>query len=334
MPSEFELLDWIAQQPQEFPKTVRCGIGDDCALLETEGTLAVTTDSLVEGVHFRRQWMSPWLLGRKALRTSLSDLAAMGARPLACVLALSLPPELGERYLKSVVRGLLADAARWKVALLGGDLTRCDLIHVNVTAWGRPAARRAVCRSTARAGDRVLVIGRLGRARLGLQLLESNPPEGVTKWRGRNDFYQQEDPFKRSCLLAQLLPRPLLEVGAWLAEQALATSLIDVSDGLAADLERLARQSGLRAVLERQRLKSVPATCPRLSWEIMMNGGEDYALLLTASRQQMRQIQATYPAGFPTCTVIGRMIEGLPSLAVETAAGLEDFQPRGFDHFR
>ena len=175
MPSEFELLDWIAQQPQEFAKTVRCGIGDDCALLETEGTLAVTTDSLVEGVHFRREWMSPWLLGRKALRVGLSDLAAMGACPLGCVLALSLPPELGECYLKAVVGGLLADAARWNLALLGGDLTRCDLIHVNVTVWGRPSGQSAVRRSTARAGDLVLVIGRLGRARLGLQLLESRP---------------------------------------------------------------------------------------------------------------------------------------------------------------
>ena len=334
MPSEFELLDWIAQQPQEFAKTVRCGIGDDCALLETEGTLAVTTDSLVEGVHFRREWMSPWLLGRKALRVGLSDLAAMGACPLGCVLALSLPPELGERYLKAVVGGLLTDAARWNLALLGGDLTRCDLIHVNVTVWGRPSGQSAVCRSTAGAGDLVLVIGGLGRARLGLQLLESRPPAGVTEWRRGNDFRRQKDPFQRSCLRAQLLPRPLLDVGAWLAERALATALIDVSDGLAADLKHLARQSGLRAVLEQSRLDSLGADCRSLSRDVVLNGGEDYALLLTASREQLREIEASYPAGFPAYSVIGRMIEGVPSVAIQTAGGTEDLEPAGFDHFR
>ena len=136
--TESELIRWIRNQKQDESPFVLKGVGDDCAVLDStrQSRLVVSTDVLVEGVHFRRRWMHPYFLGRKALLVNLSDLAAMGALPAACLLTLTLPPGLTGDFFRSFMDGFLEEVRRWKAPLVGGDLSRGSSVHVGVTIWG------------------------------------------------------------------------------------------------------------------------------------------------------------------------------------------------------
>ena len=136
-PCELDLIDWIRDHSQDFPSSLIKSIGDDCAVFDPRGMsqLAVTTDLLLENVHFCRRWTSPHFLGQKSLRVNLSDLAAVGASPYACLLSLGLPADLTQEYFHSFMKGFLEDAACWKAPLIGGDLSRSDTVTVNVSVW-------------------------------------------------------------------------------------------------------------------------------------------------------------------------------------------------------
>jgi thiamine-monophosphate kinase len=241
------------------------GIGDDAALLRAGAgeDLALSTDALVEGVHFRWRTQSARTLGRRALAAGLSDLAAMGARPLGFTLGLAAPPGLAVRCLDGVVAGLLDEAGRYDCPLAGGNLTRARQTSLTLTVAGAVARGRALTRRGSRPGDRLLVTGTLGGSALELARAE--------RGRGR----------------VRRVPVPRLRAGRALARLAGVGGCIDVSDGLEADLAHLLEGSGLRAELDSTRVptpRGFAAACRRAGLDprrLALRGGEDFELLFT-----------------------------------------------------
>jgi thiamine-monophosphate kinase len=247
------------------PRGLVVGIGDDGAVLRPPAgeDWVVTTDALVEGVHFRWATQSARNVGRRALVANLSDLAAMGARPLGFVFALAAPPDLAVRTLDGLLAGLLEEAETHGCPLIGGNLSRARQTSVTITAQGSVKRGRALLRSTARPGDRIFVTGTLG----GVALEVARAAAGRGKLRG--------------------VPTPRLHAGRVLARMSGVGACIDISDGLLADLDHVLDRSGCSAELD---LASVPrpprfeAACRRLGVDpvrLATCGGEDYELLFT-----------------------------------------------------
>ena len=252
----------------------RQGIGDDAAILRPRAgrELVVTTDALVEDVHFRFRTTDARSLGHKSLAVNLSDLGATGARPLGCVATLALPRTTPPERLGGFLDGFLAEARSSGCPLVGGDTVEGPVWAVTVTAFGEVRRGRALLRGGGRPADRLVVSGELGGAALGLALLEREvrPPAGA-------------EPFIRR----QRRPRPPYRLGAELAERKLATAAIDLSDGLARDLGHLLRESRLGADVHLDRLplprRFVPV-CAHLGLDplaLALGAGEDYELLFT-----------------------------------------------------
>lgn len=298
--------------------------------------MVLTTDMLLEDVHFRRRWTSPYFLGRKSLAVNLSDLAAVGAHPATCLLALALPANLRGEYFRSFIHGFLKEVRYWNLCLAGGDLSGSTFIQATVTALGYVEKGQPVYRSSAREADSVLVVGDLGLSRLGLEMLcredptqlwEINTEEALADWAG--------DPFRHRCLKAHLLPYPQVQVGAWLQENGLASAMIDVSDGLASDLAHLARESGLVAELEVDQIPLPEELADEKTvFKTVLDGGEDYALLFTASEEQLQRLHLSYPAAFPAYTPIGKMKKGDPGVYLVSGGKRKKYKPQGFDHFQ
>lgn len=257
---------------------VELSVGDDCALLrEQKGSLVWTIDACEEGAHFERDWMSPMDLAHKAFHASVSDLAAMGAIPVAALSQLTLGPDTSEAFVRALFRAQARVSAATGCPIVGGNVSRGPRLSVVTTALGRTKCDTrgrslSLRRSGARPGDELWLVGSVGWARLGLELLR-RPRDGV--------------PGERRALLAFRRPRAQVIPGQELV--GLATACMDVSDGLLRDAPRLARASGVKLVLEEAGLRSsfVPlylrltAQLEREPIACALEGGEDYALLAT-----------------------------------------------------
>ncbi len=250
----------------------RLGIGDDAAILRPRSgyELVATTDTLAEAVHFRWSTTDARSLGQKALAVNLSDLGAMGARPLGFLLNLALPNELRPGCLDALLRGLLERAREARCPLVGGDTVAARAWVITITAFGEVPRGRALRRDAARAGDRLMVTGALGGAALGLALLERG--FGAT-------------PGARPYVRRQLRPRPPWKAGPRLLRRGWSRAAIDISDGLSRDLAHLLRASALAADVHLERLplaRGLRAHARRLGLdpeELALHGGEDYELL-------------------------------------------------------
>ncbi|MGX2040141.1 thiamine-phosphate kinase [Methylocaldum sp. MU1018] len=313
---EFELIRrFFTDQSVKHRSTV-LGVGDDCALLHVEGnrTLAITADTLVEGVHFL-PGVDPETLGHKALAVNLSDLAAMGAEPRWVTLALTLP-RCDENWLRNFARGFFALAERYGVELVGGDTTRGPLA-ITVQALGLTPCDHALRRSGARPGDLIYLTGELGAAGLGLKIR-----------RGQTDIGDQT-------AIAHLeRPEPRVDIGRKLG--GLATSCIDVSDGLAADLGHILKASGVGAALAWERLP-LPDGVRRYvaetgDWPMPLSAGDDYELCFTVPPAHRDELEHRLATAGSACASIGR---------IETRAGLRLFKDgrsielslNGYQHF-
>jgi thiamine-monophosphate kinase len=273
------------------------GPGDDAAVLAApDGRLVVTTDTMVHGPDFRLAWSTPHDLGWKAAATNLSDIAAMGARATALVVAVAAPPETHVSLLEGLADGLRDACAALApgCGVVGGDLSVSATLVIAVTAFGDLEGRDAVLRSGARPGDVVAVSGSLGLAAEGLALLfeRAIDSEGVPDAARAHELRTEFAP----ALDAQLTPRPPLEDGI-AAALAGATAMLDVSDGLAIDARRIADASGVAIDLDSAAIGS-PAQIP-----VVLAGGEDHALLATFPAAQ----GASLPGGFRR---IGTVREG------------------------
>ncbi|MET0647693.1 MAG: thiamine-phosphate kinase [Pyrinomonadaceae bacterium] len=306
------------------------GIGDDAAVLRPRAgyDLVITADLLVEGVDFRLGggWTSPRDLGHKALAVSLSDAAAMGARPRFCLLSVGVPRALWRgRFLEKLYDGVRARADEYGVRIIGGDTSRTtEGVVIDSVVLGEVRRGRALTRGGARAGDGIFVTGWLGGAAAGLKILES--VAGRTS-RGRA---------ARGLVLRQRRPEPRVGWGALLGEKGLATSLIDLSDGLSSDLAHVCRKSGVGARVE---ATSLPLD-PRLAGagfdagealKLALDGGEDFELLFTASPRQASRLPAEV-GGVPV-TRVGEVTgeRGKVRLVKDGRAAL--LRPGGFEHF-
>ncbi|SDV11757.1 thiamine-phosphate kinase [Pseudomonas mucidolens] len=316
---EFELIrKYFAAAPcAQGGEGIALGIGDDCALLALPAgeQLAVSTDTLVAGVHFADP-CDPFLLGQRSLAVAVSDLAAMGANPLAFTLALTTPTVSAD-WLQRYAQGLNAMAQRCGIGLVGGDTTRGPL-SLTVTVFGRVPSGLALTRGGAQPGDLLCVGGDLGNAAgaLPLVLNQRTAPPAIAE----------------PLLAHYWSPQPQLALG--LALRGKATSAMDISDGLLADCGHIAKASALRLVIEQQRL---PLSLELLAFlgeeesrSAALSGGDDYVLLFTLPPTELAPL---LDSGWPV-KVVGRVEQG-QGVALVDSVGL-DITPvmRGYQHFR
>lgn len=288
------------------------GPGDDAAMVSApDGRVVVSTDLLLEGRHFRRDWSSGYDVGRKAAAQNLADVAAMGATPTSIVVGLGLPADLSLDWLDALTDGFGDECATVGASVAGGDVTRCDLVVIGVTALGDLGGRAPVLRSGARPGHVVAVAGRLGYAAAGWALLEAGVPVDA--------------PALQEAVAGHRRPCPPYAMGPQAAELG-ASAMLDVSDGLLQDLGHVAEASGVRVELDPQAFsvgEPVAAAAKELGadpLEWVLTGGEDHALA------------AVFPPEVrlpPAWQVVGRVVEGDGVLVYGREIGR-----RGWDHFR
>jgi thiamine-monophosphate kinase len=326
--NEFDLLARIRERISRSGDRLVVGSGDDAAVVRPGGALSVTSvDAFVEGVHFRLVTTSLRDLGHKCLAASLSDIAAMGALPGEAYLAVGLPDHLGERETLELAEGAAALASEYGVEICGGDLTRADELFIAVTVVGYADDPGGLAtRNGARVGDLVGVTGALGGSGAGLLLLERKPP-GIDMQTGER------------LLDRHLRPRPLLAAGHALAAAGVS-AMLDVSDGIASDLQRLSEQSGVSIEVQLGSLPldegvvEVAAAVGIDALEVAAAAGEDYELLFTAPEDARKRVeQAGSDSGSPV-TWIGRVSgtgDAAPTLLDETGRSRRF---AGWDHLR
>ena len=313
---EFSLIDNFFASPAVTRADVSLGCGDDCALLDIPPgrQLAVTMDTLVAGRHFLPE-TDPWRLGWKVLAVNLSDLAAMGAEPAWATLSVTLPA-IDEPWLDAFMAGFSALARQHAVQLVGGDTTRGSMAFT-LQAHGLLEPGRALLRSGARAGDALYVTGTLGGAGAALQQLQDGEGEVSDTLRKR---------------LEQ--PEPRVQAGRSLA--GIASACIDLSDGLAGDLQHLLDASGCGALVELERLPLLPETRAFMQqhddWQLPLTAGDDYELLFTVPPSREEALRAVLPELGCEVTRFGR-IESEPGLRFVDAAGGIRQPGHAWDHF-
>ncbi|MFU8819142.1 MAG: thiamine-phosphate kinase [Desulfurivibrio sp.] len=304
------------------------GIGDDCAVLRPDPAALslLTTDTLVEGVHFDLSWHPPRLLGRKAVAVNISDIAAMGGRPRFLLLSLGLSGREPEEWLNQLLDGFIEAMEEYGATLIGGDTVRNPAgVMLSVTVLGEVVAPEVCLRSGGRVGDSIWVGGPLGLAAAGLELCR----------RGLKD-----DPAWQPLVQAHLDPRAQVELGRALVSQNLAHAMMDLSDGLATDLAHLCAASGLGAevaaeLLPTGKLLDDAADLCRvdpLTWAT--SGGEDYRLLFTCAPEDDQAIMAlgqTTTQAEP-CR-IGHLVPE-PGVFLAAKGGRREIGFGGYDHFR
>src|SRR6478672_3139625 len=324
---EFELLSKLRERLPQAGLRLKLGSGDDAAVTVPGGATATSVDAIVDGVHFRRGEAGLEAIGRKALATALSDLAAMGAEPGEAYVVLGAPPDLGEEEFLTLLDGLLELAAATGTTLAGGDVTRAPALTVAVTVVGHAAAPEDfVTRGGAEPGVLLVLRDEIGGAAAGRLLLDDPslgqalPAEMAARLRGR-----------------QLDPTPRLRSGRSLAAAG-ATAMIDLSDGLAGDVGHLARSSGVAAEIDAGTLPlakgvaEIAAAAGRDPLQLAVSGGEDYELLAALPADRLAEAStAIGEAAETTLTPIGRITAG-EGVAIRLPGGAS-LEAEGYDHF-
>jgi len=326
---ERALVARLQQRVAPAPGFVQVGIGDDAAVLRPARNMdeVITTDSLVEGVHFRREWSPAESIGYKALAVNLSDLASMGATPRASLLSLALPADFPLADFDALLDGYLALASASGAFLVGGNMTRSPgPVVVDVTAIGTVGHRRALRREGARRGDELYVTGAVGSAAAGLAMLEA----GCL----REDLSGPA----RECLARYERPEPRLRLGGIVGRARAAAAGIDLSDGLADAASRLAHAAGLGIVIDADALPILAGTTAwarsagRDPVELAVAGGDDYELAFAVSpKRRARLLGAARRCSSLALTRVGTFV-------AERGAWLErdgerTALPGGFSHF-
>jgi thiamine-monophosphate kinase len=332
MPDESEIISRLRNIAQ-ITDEVLVGIGDDAAVIRAadDRDLIACCDLMVEGVHFRKEWAPPRLLGRKALAVNLSDVAAMGGIPKFAMISIAVPPGFGSDSIDELFKGLFELANASGVSIIGGDTSSSrDSLFIDVSVIGECESGRAVTRRGAKIGDRIYVSGSLGASALGLSLLE----DGFRL----DDSKDASDAIRLRAVLKHLSPEPQLKLGRALGEAGLATAMIDISDGLSTDLWHILEESRRGAVIH---ASAIPiAQCVRsLASEakgidplrLALHGGEEYELLFTARPEDHQRIAELSTVSGVEITAVGEIVER-KGLQLEREGALEPVQPAGYEH--
>ena len=311
------------------PKSVVLGIGDDGAVVEPDrrALSVMTTDALVEGIHFDREATPMAAVGHKAMAASLSDLASMGAAPRHALLSVALPGTLPIRALDAMVDGLLDVADRYGTTLVGGNITRSPgPLFVDVTAFGSVGRRRILTRAGARPGDDLYVSGEVGGAAAGLASLAKGAPAAPS-----SDVLL-------ACRERYWRPEPRVRLGIQLGHARAARACVDLSDGLADGIRQLSTACGVGATVDADLIPVAPCASAWFSASgtdpvrASLIGGEDYELLFAVSPSMRRRLSAALRrSGSLAVTRIGRLTRD-PSLSI-VRDGKSDVLPHGYEHF-
>lgn len=333
MKDEFEFIRALRERAST--KSSVTGIGDDAAVFQIASgkQSVITTDLLIEDVDFRRTTIPPHLLGHKALAVSLSDIAAMGARPRWSLISIGIPADVWETdFVDRMYSGWFELANRYDVQLIGGDTSRTDeKIVIDSIVLGECATDQAVKRSGAKPGDQIFVTGSLGAAAAGLRLVE----------RGAHLAEQTPDDEETQkldgVLLRQLRPEPRVGWGIVLGEERLATSMIDISDGLSSDLNHVCEASGVGALIDSSLLPidhQVTELCGRRALDplqLALHGGEDFELLFTVNPKDITRLPRRVDA--TPITRIGEIREHDKGVRISEGTRIWELNPGGWRHF-
>lgn len=326
---EFGFIDRIAAMAARFggdPRVV-LGIGDDAALLDLGGPelVVVTTDAMLQDRHFRLDWLSPGEVGWRAASGALSDLAAMGAAPASVFCSIGLPPDWPVDDADALLEGIARSAEAVGGALTGGDLIASDRVLIDVMALGQVPRGRQLTREGARPGQVLAVTGALGAPAAAVAALSARGPDAL----GHNDAVRAR--FAH--------PQPRIAAGRAIAASGLASAAIDISDGLVQDAGHIAERSGLRAVIEAQRVPVADGcaeVAERLGEDALgwaLSGGEDFELLIAADEAAIVALQALPAVANADLTVVGRLEAGEGAVAVDADGNEIDLPSGGWDHF-
>jgi thiamine-monophosphate kinase len=324
---EFGLIKHIASLfPSHFPPGLE-GIGNDCAVIPFRDHLSylVTTDLLNENVHFIKSKTNPADLGYKSLAVNFSDIAAMGGKPQYAFLSLGLPPDTSLDWVNAFLTGFRQLTQETGVLLLGGDTTRAQQIVINILLIGLIETSHIKRRSQARTGDLICCTGNVGDSGAGLKVILEGLPQ---------------DDLAQSLVQAHVRPRPHLEEGIWLAEQAGVHAMMDLSDGIDSDIQRIMEESHCGAHIQVESLplsSALRGVSQRCGWQaenLGLTGGEDYCLLVTIDPKEFLFLQQAYSHFFQRHLFqIGTILD-TPILRYTLHGKSFTLQQSGFDHFK
>ncbi|MBI5116367.1 thiamine-phosphate kinase [Candidatus Poribacteria bacterium] len=328
---EFGLIKLLTEGLSYDAQTI-VGVGDDCAVYEVSKGhyLLATCDMLIDGVHFSRKTASPFLIGCKALACSLSDIAAMGGRPLFALISLGLPETTAEEFAQDLYVGIRSMCRDYHVSLVGGDTVRSpERVVIDVSMIGDCPKGKYVLRSGAKPGDAIVVTGYLGSSAAGLEIVSGKQSES--------------DAERRSELIeAHLAPEPRCAHGVFLVENFEIHSMMDVSDGLAGDLGHICEQSKLGARIHADKIpisETLKAFCDSAALNPLkyaLAGGEDYELLFTLAPAELERLTSRWPDMFEIpLTHIGEMDANIKGIHIISAGRRErPLDAQSYEHFR
>jgi len=323
---EFGLIKLVRNTFTPFDKKgIIAGIGDDCAAIKPrEGSLLIaTTDALVEGIHFNLDYTKPYQLGIKSIYINLSDIAAMGGIPLYALLSIAVPPNFSVKFMGEFFKGIKDGAKRYKVSIIGGNVSSSPPpllppqvgeekgggFFINITILGEVEKKYMILRKGAKAGDKIFVTGYLGDSAAGMKMLQDarcKMPGHPRKWVVKLEACNLQ------LINRHLMPSPRLKEGRFLAVKKLATSMIDISDGLASDIRRLCEESNVGADIF---VKNIPISRelkseirnPKSEINLALYGGEDYELLFTVKPEKVGKLKSLWEDMKIPITMIGEI---------------------------
>lgn len=325
MTDELSIIKSIRERFKNASKGILLGIGDDAAAVKInpEFLLLVTTDSQVEGVHFLKELISAGDIGRRAVAVSVSDIGAMGGVPKYFLSSLGFSRQEDESFIKGIMDGFERAQEELKVTLIGGNLSESDKLFIDITVLGEVEPHIMVKRTGARPGDIIYVTGTVGDSALGLRILKS----------GRKNE-------REGYLISRYLsPQPRLALGRELARMRLPTSMIDISDGIALDLERITVEQGLGADIYVDLIplsldyRTIISDFAKNPYELALSGGEDYELLFTSSQERGKEIKEVSIKLCAKITEIGRVTDRPPLRVLDLDGKEMEVKHRGFIHF-
>ena len=305
---EFGLIERITKKLKD--KDVLVGIGDDAAVIKTEkGLQVLTTDCLVEGDHFRREWFTPEQIGMKAIEINVSDIAAMGAIPKYVLVELALPEDLDVEFVEELYKGMWKVCDKYNIEVIGGNMTHCENIIISITLTGEVDKNNLCLRRGAKPGDFIFVSGHLGNGRAGLRLFQED----------LKGFEQVRKSY--------LEPKAQLETALKIATYA--NSMIDVSDGLAPEIKHICDESNCGAIIYKDKIpikdevRNVARTLNEDEYDYALFGGEDFELVFTVSKEKLDKVNGL---------LVGEIIKN-KEIKLSSNGKEKEITESGYDHF-